>query len=113
MSASLVELNKLVENEHGVYVHPAAQKDFAYSDGSETEQYLRKVLKQSSDLSSYSVELKSHIRDWGSEYHLTPLRANLLRGFDLSSCKRILELGCGCGAITRYLGEQGAAVDSI
>ena len=113
MSASLVELNKLVKNEHGVYVHPAAQKDFAYSDGSETEQYLRKVLKKSEDLSSSSAELKNHIRDWGSEYHLTPLRANLLRGFDLSPCKRILELGCGCGAITRYLGEQGAAVDSI
>lgn len=25
----------------------------------------------------------------------------------------VLELGCGCGAMTRYLGEIGAIVDSI
>ncbi|MBT5031510.1 MAG: glycosyltransferase, partial [Proteobacteria bacterium] len=113
MKASLIKLNMLVQNDHGVYVHPAAQGDFAYSDGSETEQYLRTVLTEATDLSSHSDELKGHIRDWGSEYHLTPVRANLLRGFDLTSCKRVLELGCGCGAITRYLGEQGLIVDSV
>ena len=86
LTSKLIELNKLTRNEHGVYKHPAAQKDFSYSDGSETEQYLRKVLTQATDLSSRSAELKGHIRDWGSEYHLTPVRANLLRGFDLSSC---------------------------
>ena len=113
LTSKLIELNKLVQNEHGVYVHPNTQADFAYSDGSETEQYLRTILTEATDLSSHSDELKGHIRDWGSEYHLTPVRANLLRGFDLSSCKRVLELGCGCGAITRYLGEQGLIVDSV
>jgi len=37
---------------------------------------------------------------------LASTRANLLRSLDLTGVKRILELGCGCGSITRYLGEQ-------
>ena len=57
--------------------------------------------------------LKAHIRDWPSEYHLTTKRANLLRSLDLSRLDYVLELGCGCGAISRYLAEQGMNVDAI
>ncbi|OGB21691.1 MAG: hypothetical protein A3I66_16340 [Burkholderiales bacterium RIFCSPLOWO2_02_FULL_57_36] len=53
------------------------------------------------------------IRDWPSEYHLSPGRHNLLRPFKFKATDRILELGCGCGSITRYLGETGATVIAV
>jgi len=84
-----------------------------YSDGSESEQYLKTVLENASDLSSHSPELERAVQDWASEYHLTGMRANLLRGFDFDGCDTVLELGCGCGAISRYLGERGLAVDAV
>ena len=110
----LIEINQLTLGPTGVYSHPrSAEKDFAYSDGSETEQYLHKVLSEANDLGSYSEELQQHIKDWPSEYHLSSKRANLLRPFELTEGARVLELGCGCGAITRYLGEQGLEVDAV
>jgi len=79
---------------------------FLYSDGGEAEAYLEHCLKQASDLSCHSLELTSSIRDWPSEYHLSPKRSNLLRPLQLNHCRNVLELGAGCGAITRYLGEN-------
>jgi SAM-dependent methyltransferase len=37
----------------------------------------------------------------------------VLRGLDLPAGARVGGIGCGCGPITRYLGEQCAVVDSI
>ena len=113
--ADLVELNKLRRNPVNLHVSGAdvTTPGFVYSDGAESEQYLREVLSSAADLSSSSYELQRRIRDWPSEYHLAPQRANLLRGLDLGSVSRVLELGCGCGALTRYLGEQGIAVDAV
>ena len=91
----------------------ANNEPFAYSDGEESERYLTEVLRNAKDLSSTSSELEAKIRDWPSEYHLSAKRANLLRGLNLSSRTKVLELGCGCGAITRYLGEQGFEVDAV
>ncbi len=110
----LIELNALAAADNGVYSNPeSAQRDFAYSDGSEAERYLYDVLNAAGDLSSTSEELQLAIRDWPSEYHLTPKRGNLFRGLPLAPGSRVLELGCGCGAVTRYLGEQGCAVDAV
>ena len=108
------DINTLDQLPSGVMRHAASAKDdFSYSDGSETEQYLAKVFELASDLSSTSEELQAKIKDWPTEYHLSPVRANILRGLDLSGVTRALELGCGCGAITRYLSEQTAEVDAI
>lgn len=71
------------------------------------------MVKGSKDVSAASAELRSHIDDWPSEYHLSPARHNLLRAFPLGARDRVLELGAGCGAITRYLGESGAAVLAV
>jgi SAM-dependent methyltransferase len=78
---------------------------FDYSDGQAHEQYLRDVLLNARDLSSGSYELEAHIRDWISEYHLSRKRSQVLRGFTFDRSNRVLEVGCGCGAITRFLGE--------
>ncbi len=79
------------------------RKPFNYSDGSEG--YLKKVLSKAKDLSSNSYELEKWIKDWPSEYHLSRKRSQLLRGFDFDRSNKVLEVGCGCGAITRFLGE--------
>lgn len=48
-------------------------------------------------------------------YFLSGQRCNLLRPFEkyLQSDKRVLELGCECGVITRYFGECGAEVCAV
>lgn len=110
---SLANLNHLVRSESGVW-QPVESAPFAYSDGEEAEQALAKIFAVANDLSSASTELEEQITDWPTEYHLSSKRANLLRPLDLSGCTTVLELGCGCGAISRYLGEQpGVTVDAV
>lgn len=83
----------------------------AYSDGDETEQRLAAILAAATDLSVFSRELATEWTDWASLYHLSSSRANLLRPFrDRLEQAEVLEIGAGCGAITRYLGECGARV---
>ncbi len=109
----LIDHNKLVAQDE-IYVFPEQQDmGFVYSDGAPAEDYLRSILQEAKDLSSTSYELQEMIKDWPSEYHLSNRRANLLRGLNFSRVKRVLELGCGCGAITRYLGEQDIHVDAV
>lgn len=85
--------------------------DLGYADGAEPR--LLEIVRASSDLSSSSQELASAATDWGTTYSLVPTRANVIRGLDLPAGARVLEIGCGCGPITRYLGEQAALVDSV
>ncbi len=88
-------------------------KAFAYSDGA--EKYLLDALKNVSDKSVFSSELTPLLRDWASTYHLSSARANLLRPFagNLLSGASVLELGCGCGGVTRFLGETADEVLAV
>lgn len=81
-----------------------------YSDGDVVEEKIATIIRASADLSVLSVELKSHCLDWPSRYHLSGERANILRPFSNVLAGDILEIGAGCGAITRYLGELGGNV---
>lgn len=85
----------------------------SYSDGTAFEEELLRALQSAHDLRTSSDELANLVRDWPSQYHLSPLRHNLLRPFRFGPGDRILELGCGCGALTRYLGETGANVVAV
>jgi 2-polyprenyl-3-methyl-5-hydroxy-6-metoxy-1,4-benzoquinol methylase len=82
----------------------------AYSDGIDAEKRLLEIISNSQDIGTLSTELRQHCTDWMSLYHLSAARANVLR--PLASCLKgdILEIGAGCGAITRFLGESGANV---
>ena len=95
-----------------IWVTPS-HDGIAYSDGDAIEHRLLEVLRQCLDVSGASEELRANITDWPSEYHLSPIRHNLLRPLTFGPSDRILELGCGCGAITRYLGECGATVVAV
>ena len=85
---------------------------YDYSDGAAAEAYILECIEACNDVSSGSEELVRRIRDWPSEYHFSASRATLLAPFDLHGLS-VLEVGCGCGAITRALGEAGAHVVAL
>ena len=97
--------NKLIREDCGIW-RLRDHSSFAYSDGSHAEHYLQSVFERDIDLSSSSPDLKQYIKDWPSEYHLSNKRAQLLAGFDFDPALKVLEVGCGCGAITRHLAEN-------
>lgn len=71
---------------------------------------IKSIVDSVSDLGVLSDELRPHCTDWPSLYHLSGTRANILRPFEDDLRGDILEIGAGCGAITRYLGECGGNV---
>ncbi|AKR44663.1 hypothetical protein ACJ67_08990 [Methylophilus sp. TWE2] len=92
----------------------AQTEAFGYQDVGNAEQRLYDMIRQSRDKSVFSTELSAKATDWPSYYHLTSQRANLLRPFaDKIANGKILELGAGCGAITRFLGELGGEVVAL
>lgn len=91
----------------------SGDQGISFSDGSQAEDYLREVLSAAQDRSTDSTTLAAAIKDWPSEYHLSPERANLLRPLCIAPSARVLELGCGCGALTRYLGENTGWVTAV
>jgi SAM-dependent methyltransferase len=92
----------------------AASAGFAYKDVGNTEEHLYRLMRAASDRSIFSLELRRGAINWPTYYHLTPQRANIVRPFrELISRSSVLELGAGCGAVTRYLGEQGGQVIAL
>ncbi len=87
--------------------------EFLYSDGVEVEERLLRVVSNANDRSTFSPELAKSICDWPSEYYFSRSRHCLVRPLNLHPGDRVLELGCGCGAITRFLGEIGANVVAV
>lgn len=83
----------------------------SYSDGSEDR--VLALLRSATDLGSTSRSLAEAATDWAERYHTHPDRANVLRAFDIDPRSRVLEIGAGCGAVTRYLGETTALVDAL
>ena len=82
-----------------------------YVDGAESR--ILELVHSARDLSTFSPELASLITDWPTEYHFSRSRHTLLRLLSIQPRDRVLELGCGCGALTRHLGECGATVDAV
>src|ERR1039458_2432232 len=91
--------------------HRATVNEFAYSDGAEDR--LLGLVSQAKDRGTFSPELAGAISDWPSEYHLSRARHCLVRPLGIRAGDKVLELGCGCGAVTRYLGEIGANVVAV
>src|ERR1035438_9354735 len=87
--------------------------EFSYSDGVEVEERLLSIVANAKDRGTFSQELAESICDWPGEYHFSRFRHCLVRPLDLHAGDKVLELGCGCGAITRFLGEIGANVVAV
>lgn len=93
---------------------PHGAKPFTYSDGDAAENHIAKVMAEATDRSLASRELTRAIEGWASLYHLTFRRSYLLRPVEhLLRGASVLELGAGCGAITRYLGETAKTVTAL
>lgn len=102
-----------VQDEIGLWVPVAGKRDFGYSDGAWVERYLENAFRESSDLSSESEELETYIKEWNTEYHLSRKRKDILSGLQHNRSAKVLEIGSGCGAITRFLGETYDSVVAV
>jgi SAM-dependent methyltransferase/uncharacterized protein (DUF3084 family) len=112
--STIFEDQSRYELNDGTWVRRGGQALFAYTDGDEVESRIRSIVEHAADKSLFSEELRDGITDWPTFYHLSAARANLLRPFGKKLAgKTILEIGSGCGAITRFLAETGADVVAI
>lgn len=76
------------------------------NDDAETEESLYRAVVEAEDVSILSPEMLDANDSWPLRYHLNPTRSNLLRPLKRLIRGRVLEIGAGCGAITRFLGEE-------
>ncbi|MCC5045938.1 glycosyltransferase [Xanthomonas campestris] len=87
--------------------------EWSYSDGDAVEDNLYRLVAGCADRSVQSLELANCITDWPTKYYFSPRRANLLRPVSELLRGDVLEIGAGCGAITRYLGETANTVVAL
>jgi 2-polyprenyl-3-methyl-5-hydroxy-6-metoxy-1,4-benzoquinol methylase len=100
--------------KEGVVWVPKGKKTFQYSDGDESETYILHAIQTSEDLSVGSQELNKKIIDWPTRYHLSSQRVNLMHPLvNIIKGAEILEIGSGCGIITRYLAETGKEIIAL
>lgn len=92
-------------------VHLLTDHSADWRDGGEQEVY--DVLGRVRDRSTLSDELRRYEHSWETEYHFSSERAHIVRGLDIPPDATVLEVGAGCGAVTRYLGETVATVDAV
>ncbi len=111
IESSLAASGYVLGEDSGVW-HHADFGSIAYNDGDDSEVRLWEILRNASDKGVFSTELAAACSDWPSRYHLSSERGNIMRPFaaHLQPGARVLEIGAGCGAVTRYLGESGANV---
>ncbi|MDU6684363.1 MAG: glycosyltransferase [Enterobacteriaceae bacterium] len=84
--------------------------NIGYNDGDEAEERLAGIIRDAKDISVFSDELRNKCVDWQTLYHLTSQRGNVLRPFAHLLQGDVLEIGAGCGAISRFLGENGGNI---
>jgi SAM-dependent methyltransferase len=113
VSAGVRLRNFSLDAATGIHLPPGATAAAGYLDGA--EQWLLDELPKLTDRSTGSDQLRPLMRDWPSRYHLSPYRATLVDclGFDRAADARVLELGAGCGAVTRRLGERFGSVHAV
>lgn len=96
------------DTKNGIWCK-SSYTSIAYNDGDDVENRIIAILKNCNNVDIYSRELKEHCTNWPQTYHFSPERSNILRPFgEQFSGKDVLEIGGGCGAISRYIGECGA-----
>lgn len=113
MSKSYPQIEAAYTLSGGVWLPKGQVEEFGYSDGDEAEQRVAAAIAGCDDVSLFSRSLREHQVDWPSRYHLSASRANLLRPLSGVLSGRVLEVGSGCGAISRYLGELGTTLTAL
>lgn len=96
--------------KENIYINNKSS-NIGYADGAEG--MLLEILNASNDNSCLSDELPKFMSSWPLEYHLSKKRHLIIKNFNIRKGDKVLELGAGCGAITRYLAEIGAEVTAV
>ncbi|MGH2722284.1 MAG: methyltransferase domain-containing protein, partial [Actinomycetota bacterium] len=91
---------------------PGAPTEAARGEAPTVEERLLGIVAASADPGSLSDGLEAAAGP-DDALHVSRSRANLLRPLQLTPALRVLELGAGYGALTRYLGETCASVDAV
>ncbi|HMS27513.1 MAG TPA: methyltransferase [Burkholderiaceae bacterium] len=113
MKKLLHDAGYILDTKVNVWSNPN-YRGIAYNDGDEIETRIANIIRNAQDITTLSTELRQNITDWPSQYHLTSERANIMRPFEsILNGAQVLEIGAGCGAISRYLGESDAHVLSL
>lgn len=102
-----------LNKELNVYFPESGENKFNYSDGDAVENKILEIILSANDLSVGSSELRKQIYDWPTRYHFSPQRVDLMRPLKHLLKGDILEIGSGCGAITRYLAETGDSITAV
>jgi len=102
----------IFDPQKNFFVHPN-NCSIEYQDSSEL--FIYESLKNITDLSTQSIEFNHYIKDLPTQYHLSHMRLNFLDSLEdiFSRESEVLEIGCGCGTITRWLGEHFKNVDAL
>jgi len=85
--------------------------ELTYADGSEAA--LLELLRACTSVDSHSTEPLARATSWAERYHTHPARAGVVRAFSIPREAVVLEVGAGCGGVTRYLGEIADTVDAL
>lgn len=91
----------------------SSSSSFSYSDGEQVEVEILRRVTTAEDRSYDSVELEKETGSWPLRYHLGRGRAAAFQCLDFNNIQRVLDVGSGCGALTRYLGERFPLVDAL
>jgi GT2 family glycosyltransferase/SAM-dependent methyltransferase len=106
-------LDAFVQNDEGVWHSPLRDRAPHKAIHSIATQ-LQEIVRDAADTSVFSPVLAKEIHSRTSALHLSPRRANLLQAFHgFAAGTRVLEIGCGGGALTRAWAERGCEVDAI
>lgn len=79
-----------------------------YSDG-DVEDYLKDLVERQIDIK----ELPQQEKTYPVLYHLSHLRENIINWYPIQRNQTVLEIGSGCGAITRALCNKAKKVVSV
>lgn len=81
-----------------------------YSDGDVEDDIIKYIAQNESE--DYGKVIDEHY-NWPVFYHLTNIRKNLLNWYPFKKGSSVLEIGCGCGAITSLLCDKCRKVTAV
>jgi len=92
------------------YIDAKEREGPIYSDGM-PEKRLYMKFKNDPNYGAYNED--TQFSSWVEEYHLSPLRLNLLKWFPFDPNGTALEVGAGCGALTGLLCQRLRSVTAL
>ncbi|MCS5734876.1 glycosyltransferase [Herbiconiux daphne] len=115
MTTDLTPARRIAAHADASGVRPLGPHEDDSAPDQHADDALLPIVRSARDLSAASTELLEAAIAAGSLHrrHVDPSRANVLRALALPREARVLEIGAGYGAITRYLGETVAVVDAL